>query len=259
MKVSMGSLSQRLAASQGVALEVALQALGVQAGQPTVVDPALAALEVGFYLTEGVTKGVGSAGEVDWAGALDPRECLDGRPLPLLSARAVCQTLAGLPRLHGTEHHAWFLAGPNLAVKATWPGQHGAEKLGLRGYAQRLAWSNELFADAWRFLGQVQLPGEVGPRVLTTQPWYRTHPTPGPHPSQEEIDHVMRAHGFLKAYDGAYLHEFRDLVASDALPKNFLRDAAGYVHPVDVILIPPTDRQQERLMNMVNSQPQVAR
>jgi hypothetical protein len=63
--------------------------------------------------------------------------------------------------------------------------------------------------------------------------------------------------GFLKAYEGAWVHRDRELVASDAMPKNFVLDVAGFVQPVDVILLAPKDEQWDRLQNMARSLPQV--
>jgi hypothetical protein len=62
--------------------------------------------------------------------------------------------------------------------------------------------------------------------------------------------------GFLKAYDGAWIHQDREVVVSDALPKNFVLDVAGHIHAIDVILLTPTDEQWDRLQNMVRNLPQ---
>ncbi len=71
-----------------------------------------------------------------------------------------------------------------------------------------------------------------------------------------EIDAAMWRFGFLKAYDGAWIHSEREIVASDALPKNFVIDVAGHIMPIDVILLKPGDDQWERLQNMARSLPQ---
>lgn len=264
--VKIGTLEERLRASGQVPLDRALQALARQEGQPTRACLwELSAPLLGRNLATG--SGADAAAALLRPG-LDPQDFRQdsargvGAPpaLPSLDAGALAALLAGRPRLHGGEHEVWFYHELNLAVKLTNAGEHGAEKLGLPGYARRLAWSNELFQDDLRLLGRVLLPGEPGERVVTTQPWYRTDGSmaTGPHPGQKEIDLYMRAKGFLKAYDGAYLHEARDIVASDALPKNFIRDGAGYVHAVDIILVEPSARQSERLMTMVASQMQAA-
>jgi hypothetical protein len=93
-------------------------------------------------------------------------------------------------------------------------------------------------------------------RVVTTQPWH-VQDKETPHPEQTEIDQYMRNRGFLRAYDGAYIHESRDIVATDALPKNFVEDRNGILHPIDVILTEPGSEQHERLTNMARSQAQL--
>jgi hypothetical protein len=59
--------------------------------------------------------------------------------------------------------------------------------------------------------------------------------------------------GWLKAYDGAWHHAEREIVVSDALPKNFVLDVAGHVQPIDLIIITPDDEQWERLQNMARN------
>jgi hypothetical protein len=140
-------------------------------------------------------------------------------------------------------------------IKLTLPGEFGAWG-GLEEYLQRMAWVNELFDDDWLLEGWVQYPNEDLPRIVTSQPWYRVEAS-RPEPSLEEIDSYMWRVGFLKAYDGAWIHHTREIVASDALPKNFVLDVAGFVQPVDVILLAPTDDQWERLQNMARNQPQM--
>jgi hypothetical protein len=88
------------------------------------------------------------------------------------------------------------------------------------------------------------------------QPWYRVEAA-RPEPSMEEIDAYMWRAGFLKAYEGAWIHGEREIVASDALSKNFVLDVAGFVQPIDVILLAPKDDQWERLQNMARNQTQM--
>ncbi|WP_240914904.1 hypothetical protein [Roseimicrobium sp. ORNL1] len=160
-----------------------------------------------------------------------------------------------LPRLHGAEHDVRFDIDSNLAIKLTGPGEYGWEG-GLEKYLQRLVWCNELFEEAFFVEGLVTLAGEQAERLVITQPWYDADHE-RPHPTQDEIDVYMRAKGFHKAYDGAYLHKTRDLAASDAVPKNFIRTRAGVTHAIDVITLEPTGSKYERLQNMVHGQPQI--
>lgn len=66
----------------------------------------------------------------------------------------------------------------------------------------------------------------------------------------------MWAKGFLKCYEGAWLHAQREIVASDAVPKNFVLAVGGFTHAIDVILLEPTASQLERLENMARNQAQ---
>ena len=163
--------------------------------------------------------------------------------------------MLNLPRLHGAEHDVRFDLESNLAIKLTGPGEYGWEG-GLEKYLQRLAWCNELFEEAFLVEGLVTLAGEQMERLVITQPWYDAEPT-RPHPDQDEIDVYMRAKGFHKAYEGAYLHKTRDLAVSDAVPKNFIRTRAGVTHAIDVIALEPNGSRFERLQNMVHGQPQI--
>lgn len=248
--VLISDLPTRLEASAQVEASAARRSLERQAGQPSHACP------------WGVVMINNDAGEVrgknlEFSVGMNLKKCVSERTeLPVLDYEKLGSWLGCRPWLHGGEHEVWFVEEQRLAVKLTRPGEYGAEALGLSGYAQRLAWTNELFEDDVRLLGQVTLLGEAAPRVVTTQPWYRAdgYADTSPHPTQREIDLCMRARGFLKAYDGAYLHESRDIVASDGLPKNFIRDVAGHIHPVDLILIEPSARQYERLQAMVINQ-----
>ncbi len=118
-----------------------------------------------------------------------------------------------------------------------------------------MGWANEFFQDDILFEGWLHYPNEEYPRLITSQPWYRVSPL-RPEPTMKEIDAYMWQMGFLKAYDGAWIHKDREVVVSDALPKNFVLDVGGYVHAIDVILVTPTDEQWERLQNMARNLPQ---
>lgn len=118
-----------------------------------------------------------------------------------------------------------------------------------------MVWANEFFGDDILFEGWLQYPNEASPRLITSQPWYRVSPE-RPEPTLAEIDTYMWRMGFLKAYDGAWVHADLEVVVSDALPKNYVLAAGGYVHAIDVILVTPTDTQWDRLQNMVRNLPQ---
>lgn len=177
------------------------------------------------------------------------------RGLPCIHAETLELGLLHLPRLHGAEHDVRFDLESNLAIKLTGPGEYGWEG-GLEKYLQRLVWCNELFDEAFFVEGLVTLAGEQAERLVITQPWYDADPD-RPHPTQDEIDVYMRAKGFHKAYDGAYLHKTKDLAVSDAVPKNFIRTRSGVTHAIDVITLEAVGSKYDRLQDMVNGLPQI--
>jgi hypothetical protein len=139
-------------------------------------------------------------------------------------------------------------------IKLTQPGEFGAWG-GLEEYLQRLVWANEFFGDDIQVEGWVRYANESAPRVVTTQPWYRVN-ADRPEPTLDEIDLYMTCMGWLKAYDGAWIHREREIVISDALPKNFVLDVGGYIQPIDLIIFAPDEEQWARLQNMARNLPQ---
>ncbi|WP_397386062.1 hypothetical protein, partial [Prosthecobacter sp.] len=176
--------------------------------------------------------------------------------IPILDEERLREGLSNLEEAGGAEHKVFFDHASSRAVKLTNPGELGAEERGLSGYLQRLAWHNELLGDHITVEGWVKMPGETTERLVTTQP-LRVPDPQRPEPTQKEIDVYMRAHGFLRAYDGAYIHESRDIAASDAVPKNFVREKSGEIHPVDVLLVQPSESMHSRLTAMAYNEPQV--
>ena len=196
-------------------------------------------------------------GETDQTGRSYVPEMGQGRGgIPVLDEERLRKGLSNLEEAGGAEHKVFFDVPSRRAVKLTNPGELGAEERGLSGYLQRLAWHNELFGDHITVEGWVKMPGETTERLVTTQP-LRVPDPKRPEPTQKEIDVYMRAHGFLRAYDGAYIHESRDIAASDAVPKNFVREKSGEIHPVDVLLVQPSDSMHSRLTAMAYNEPQV--
>lgn len=174
--------------------------------------------------------------------------------LPELEARTFIEGVIHLEHRNGAEHDARFDPDSGRVIKLTQPGEFGAWG-GLIEYVQRLAWANEFFGDDILVEGWLIYPNEAAPRLVTSQPWYRVRPE-RPEPTMAEIDAYMWRMGWLKAYDGAWVHADREIVVSDALPKNFVLDVAGHVQPIDLIIITPDDEQWERLQNMARNLPQ---
>lgn len=188
--------------------------------------------------------------------AADAEESLFGGlgALAEISSQIFIHGTASLEHRNGAEHDAFFDPVTGRVIKLTQPGEFGSWG-GLPEYLQRLAWANEFFEDDLLVEGWLRYPNEPAPRLVTSQPWYRVNPQ-RPEPILAEIDQYMARMGWLKAYDGAWIHRDREIVISDALPKNFVVDVAGYIQPIDLIIITPDDEQWDRLQNMARNLPQ---
>lgn len=180
----------------------------------------------------------------------------DSEGISVLCEEKLIYDIAPLPQKKGAEHAVFMNPASKHVLKVTNPGELGAEDRGLSGYLKRLSWHNELLGDNTTVEGWVKMPGEMAPRLVTTQP-LRVPDPQRPEPTQKEIDVFMRVHGFLRAYDGAYIHESRDIAASDAVPKNFVREKSGAIHAVDVVLLQPGESMHSRLTAMAYNEPQV--
>lgn len=180
--------------------------------------------------------------ESAWAAAdeAESQHCGLGA-LPKLEGEELSALTRSLEHRNGAEHDAFFDPATRRVIKLTQPVEFGAWG-GLEEYLQRLAWANEFFGDDIQVEGWVHYANESAPRVVTTQPWYRVNPD-RPEPTLDEIDLYMARMGWLKAYDGA-------------LPKNFVLDVGGYIHPIDLIILAPDEEQWARLQNMAHELPQ---
>ena len=195
----------------------------------------------------------GSAGA--WASALAGATGSGGLEIfPELDAKHFIKGVFDLEHRNGAEHDARFDPASGRVIKLTQPGEFGAWG-GLAEYLQRLAWTNEFFDDDWLVEGWLRYPNESAARLVTSQPWYRVRPE-RPEPTLAEIDAYMWQKGWLKAYDGAWIHASREIAISDALPKNFVLDVAGYVQPIDLIILKPDDEQWKLLSDMARDLPQ---
>ena len=199
------------------------------------------------------------AGDRGRAGAWPPADEAESfsrgfEAFPKLDVVTFTNGTAFLEHRNGAEHDALFDPVSGRVIKLTQPGEFGAWG-GLEEYLQRLAYSNEFFDDDWLVEGWLHYPNEPSPRLVTSQPWYRVNPA-RPEPTLDEIDAYLWRMGWLKAYDGAWIHGDREIVISDALSKNFVLDVAGHVQPIDLIIIQPDDEQWDRLQNMARNLPQ---
>lgn len=177
------------------------------------------------------------------------------RIFPEIEVQVFVEGTVYLEHRNGAEHNVFFDPETGRVIKLTQPGEFGASG-GLKEYVQRMVWANEFFEDEVLIEGWLKYPNEESPRLITSQPWYRVS-AERPEPTMAEIAAYMWRKGFLKAYDGVWIHADREVVVSDALPKNYVLAAGGYVHAIDVILVTPGGPQWERLQNMVMNQPQM--
>ncbi|WP_157211093.1 hypothetical protein [Verrucomicrobium spinosum] len=188
----------------------------------------------------------------------DGPERRSGRESPGLSrvhGETLTRGIAPLQKLGGAEHDVYPHQPSNLAVKLTKPGEFGWDG-NLQTYLRRLAWGNLLFDDDVAVEGLTQLPGESLPRLVTTQPWYRADKV-RPHPDASEVEAYMRARGFLKVADGAYVHKHLDISASDAKAASLIRTEAGVIHPIDIILDHTPEQDYRRMRDLAERTPQM--
>lgn len=172
--------------------------------------------------------------------------------LPRLNNRAFSEGLIAIPLAdskEGQEHLVYRDRRSGRAVKMTKPGKFGARS-SLENYLWQMEEINNRFDDDVAIEGWVKLPNEPGPRLVTSQAWIEGSPSDLP-----EIDTYMRRKKFQRLYDGAWWDG--TYLVTDALGKNFVTDARGHVHPIDLVIATPKSASQiERLDNLVAAQPQ---
>jgi hypothetical protein len=155
----------------------------------------------------------------------------------------------------GAEHRVYKNdADVAHAIKATRPNtfgysvaREGAWAKPLE-YLKRLAWQNHFFGDDTRLVGVAF--DEEQMEIVTSQPWISSH-LERPNPTLAEIDDLMNSVGFLRPAAGLpvpiYLHHRWQLVVADAHDRNIIRDRAGHLCPIDVVIGRPADELFARL------------
>lgn len=146
----------------------------------------------------------------------------------------------------GQEHELWFDESWQRYVKITHPGFYGQYPVprpdgtpGLRPatpleYLDRLALSNDLFADDWQVEGVLDHP--AGARLVTSQPV-----VVGERPTDEQVDVYLRALEFERIPGKSYFASLpRSLAVFDGHNGNFLRGRSGQIFAIDVIPVPLT-------------------
>ncbi len=162
----------------------------------------------------------------------------------------------------GAEHRVYKSdADIKVAIKATHCNRfgHSTEAEGKTAtpvqYLKRLAWQNYLFGDDIRIIGVCHdEEGQI--EVVTSQPWIKENEF-RPNPTTDEIDEYMGRFGFVSTsldldapiyYSAAY-----GLVVGDANDKNVIRDHAGVLVAIDVVIGPPGPSLLQSILDFQNS------
>jgi RNA polymerase sigma factor (sigma-70 family) len=168
----------------------------------------------------------------------------------------------------GVEHQVFHKAGDNFVTKLTKPHEYGISIIGHEratpeSYLTRLGLQNRLFGDDIKWKG---ING-VG-QTVTTQPFHeRLKDKDGKvvTVSYPEIAKSMGDAGFVPTgVHGEWRNASEGVTVSDAHPRNFVKDAIGRVHPIDLQIrrdtVNPQDQAQRRLFgSAVVDRPEVER
>jgi hypothetical protein len=146
----------------------------------------------------------------------------------------------------GAEHEVFFDPDTQLAIKVTRPGAFGHSVVGPglsalpSEYLTRWALHNQLFGESVRFLGA--LKNEAGFQLVISQVWIASR-LDCPTASEQEIESYFEYLGFQKMPHlevPVFFNPALDLVVLDAQPHNVLKDDAGNLVPIDVVIGQPS-------------------
>ena len=110
-------------------------------------------------------------------------------------------------------------------------GKTGSRPASALEYLERLQWHNDLFGDDIRLLGVAENSGGAV-FTLTSQPFIS-----GECATHDEIAAFQSGLDFelLDEVLGAWIRRSDGLVMLDAVPRNVIRDEAGWILPIDII------------------------
>ncbi len=164
------------------------------------------------------------------------------------------QWLGGLSAVSsGAEHEVFFDPSRQLAIKVTRSGAFGHSVVGPglsalpSEYFSRWIFHNQLFGDSVQLLGA--LKSEGGFQLVISQVWIASD-LECPTASELEIAGYFENLGFQKIAHlevPAFYNEELDLVILDAQPHNVLKDDAGNLVPIDVVIGQPSPWTREWL------------
>jgi hypothetical protein len=161
----------------------------------------------------------------------------------------------------GAEHRVYKDDGQfrKFAIKATHPNKFGYSTLSEGGWAspveylKRLGWQNLIFGDDVRIIGIAY--DEEQMEVVTSQPWIDTHEF-RPNPTHEEIEVYMGKFGFVSTSidrdTPLYYSAAHGLVAGDAHDRNVVRDFAGNLVAIDLVIGPPGEALWRKIDEFLN-------
>ena len=146
----------------------------------------------------------------------------------------------------GAEHEVFFDPDIQLAIKVTRPGAFGHSVVGPSlsalpsEYLSRWTLHNQIFGESVRFLGA--LKNESCFQLVISQVWIASR-LDCPTASEQEIESYFEYLGFQKMPHlevPAFFNPELDLVILDAQPHNVLKDDAGNLVPIDVVIGQPS-------------------
>ena len=155
-----------------------------------------------------------------------------------------------------SEHEVRYRQSDHRAVKRTWPGTFGFVPRCLNGtwkhspakpseYLNRQALQNAMFDDEISLEGFMLDAGGIaiigqkqgGLSMVISQPWLDAADERSPHPTEEQVDEMMKTKGFLSISGSFYGWESAEfgIVILDAKPDNFILTSEGIL-PIDLII-----------------------
>jgi hypothetical protein len=146
----------------------------------------------------------------------------------------------------GAEREVFFDPASQLAIKVTRPGAFGHSVVGPglsafpSEYLSRWTFHNQIFGESVRFLGA--LKNESGFQLVISQVWIASR-LDCPTASEQKIESYFEYLGFQKMPHlevPVFFNPELDLVILDAQPHNVLKDDAGNLVPIDVVIGQPS-------------------
>jgi hypothetical protein len=141
----------------------------------------------------------------------------------------------------GAEHRVFHDALQNIAIKVTHPNRFGWSASVPGAGASAAEYLRRIFGDQIRLIGVAYEEEQM--EVITSQPWISVNPT-DPKPSEKEIAAYLESFGFFPTSSNPdaplFYSPSTGLIVADAHDQNILRDEAGDLAAIDVIIGRPS-------------------